>query len=141
MSRVISLDSAGKQRNVLMKSTALALRELFQCKEVNDQARDLAAYISLALAGVAETIEPSVAAWEKRDYWVKADRFRMDWAWAGSLSGKMRQALMEDDWARVADIAVQAAAKVQSIKLPAKNRSGDPWTGAWQRLQAEHLPT
>ena len=41
-------------------------------------------------------IDSSVAAWEKRGYWVKADRFRMEWAWAGSLAEKMRTAMRKE---------------------------------------------
>ena len=39
----------------------------------------------LALEEIAVSIDVSVQAWEKRDYWVKADRFRMEWEWAGAL--------------------------------------------------------
>ena len=82
MSRVINPDSAGKQRNKLIKLTALTVRELLRQPEPNDETKDMAIFIVLSLDTVADTIDPSVAAWEKRGYWVKADRFRMEWTWA-----------------------------------------------------------
>ena len=119
----------------MTRAVALAVRELAKKQDVDAEARDLAAFISLALDVVAETIEPSVAAWEKRNYWVKADKFRMEWHWAGKLAGEMREAVLNDDWARVAQIAVQVAMKVQKIKISDKHRMGRPWMGSWGKLK------
>jgi hypothetical protein len=135
LSRIINPDSAGKERTHLTKAIVLALRELSQQIGPGVETRDLAAFIALALAIVAETIDISVAAWEKRGYWVKADRFRMDWAWAGHLADKMRQAVQTDDWGTVALVASQTAQKLNKISVPAGNRLGKPWVGAWEELQ------
>ena len=78
MSRVINPDSAGKERTRLTKAIVISIRELAKQTEPGAKARDLAAFIALALLTIAEGIDVSVAAWEKRDYWVKADRFRME---------------------------------------------------------------
>ncbi|MDP2994117.1 MAG: hypothetical protein Q8N46_03225 [Anaerolineales bacterium] len=135
MSRIINPDSAGKERTRLTKAIVLAVRGLAQQTEPGVETRDLAAFIALALAIVAGTIDISVAAWEKRDYWVKADRFRMDWAWAGHLAEKMRRAVQTDDWGTVAEVAALTAQKLNKITVPAGNRLGKPWVGAWEELK------
>ncbi|MBE3040582.1 MAG: hypothetical protein NTW99_09055 [Chloroflexi bacterium] len=135
MSRIINPDSAGKERTRLTKAIVLAVRGLAQQTEPGVETRDLAAFIALALAIVAGTIDVSVAAWEKRDYWVKADRFRMDWAWAGHLAEKMRRAVQTDDWGTVAEVAALTAQKLNKITVPAGNRLGKPWVGAWEELK------
>ncbi len=135
MSRIINPDSAGKERTRLTKAIVLAVRGLAQQTEPGVETRDLAAFIALALAIVAGTIDVSVAAWEKRDYWVKADRFRMDWAWAGHLAEKMRRAVQTDDWDTVAEVAALTAQKLNNITVPAGNRLGKPWVGAWEELK------
>lgn len=135
MSRIINPDSAGKERTRLTKAVVLAVRELAQQTGPGPESRDLAAFIALALAIISETIEVSVAAWEKRGYWVKADKFRMEWIWAGRQAGKMRQALLEDDWAAVAQAAAQVAQKLNKITVPAGHRLGKPWVGAWEALR------
>ena len=139
MSRIINPNSAGKERTKMTRALALAVRELAKTDpSKNDgqlnEARDLAAFIALALESVAETIEPSVAAWEKRNYWVKADKFRMEWAWAGKLAKEMRTAALAEDWMSVAPIAMQVAMKLQKIKISDKHRMGRPWQGSWQKL-------
>jgi hypothetical protein len=135
LGRVINPESAGKERTQLCKAVVLAIRELMKQKEVDDTSRDLAAFISLALKRISATIDISVAAWEKRDYWVKADRFRMDWAWSGRIGEEMYTRLKADDWAGVAMAAAQAAQKLMAVKVPARNRIGTPWVGAWDELK------
>ncbi len=137
MSRIINPDSAGKERTRLTKAVALAVRELAQQTGPGTESRDLAAFIALALAVVAETIDVSVAAWEKRGYWVKADKFRMDWAWAGQLAEKIRSAVLAEDWAAVAQAAAQVAGRLNRITVPPGHRLGRPWVGAWNELQCK----
>lgn len=135
LSRVINPDSAGKERTRLTKGIVLAIRELAQQTDPGVEARDLAAFIALALSIISGTIDASVAAWEKRDYWVKADKFRMEWAWSGPYSEKMKQALLKDDWGSVAQVAAQTAQKLSKVTVPAGNRLGRPWVGAWEELK------
>jgi len=134
LSRIINPDNAGKERTRLTKAVVLAIRELGRQTDPGIESRDLAAFIVLALGIIAKTIDVSVAAWEKRDYWVKADKFRMDWAWAGNLAGRMQFALLEEDWDGVALIAGQVAGKLNKVTVPAGHRLGKPWVGAWQQL-------
>ena len=134
MSRVINPDSAGKERTRLTKAIVIAIRELAKQTEPNVEARDLAAFISLALQTIAEGIDVSVAAWEKRNYWVKADRFRMEWAWAGQLGEKMRVSVLNDDWANVALLSAQIGQKLHKIKVSENHRMGKPWVGAWKQI-------
>lgn len=135
MSRVINPDSAGKERTRLTKAIVITIRELAKQSEPNDASRDMAAFIALTLSTIAEGIDVSVAAWEKRNYWVKADRFRMDWAWAGQLGEKMKTAVQEDDWANVAMLSAQIAQKLNKVKVSEKHRMGKPWGGAWNELE------
>lgn len=137
MSRVINPDSVGKQRNKLVRLIALTVRELLSQPEPNDETRDMAIFIILSLDSIADSIDPSVEAWEKRGYWVKADRFRMEWIWAKKMADEMREALFVEDWGAVAMCAVQIAQKPQigSITISPKHRMGTPWVGSWYRFK------
>jgi len=117
--------------------TALAVRELLRQPEPNDETRDLAIFIVLSLDAIAETIDPSVAAWEKRGYWVKADRFRMEWSWTSKRANEMREALLVEDWSAVAMKAVEVIQQPQigSVNISPKHRMGKPWKGAWYRFK------
>ena len=134
MSRVINPDSAGKERTQLSKGIVLALRELARQEEPGPESRDMAAFIALALGNIAEGIDVSVLAWEKRGYWVKADRFRMEWLWASTYADKMKAAILADDWATIAITMTQVAAKLSKVNVPAGHRLGRPWVGAWKKI-------
>jgi hypothetical protein len=134
MSRVINPDSAGKERTQLSKGIVLAIQELARQTDTGAEARDMAAFISLALTQIAAGIDISVAAWEKRGYWVKADRFRMDWLWTDIYAKKIREALLIDDWGTIAMTLPQIAEKLSKVKVPAGHRLGRPWVGAWKKL-------
>ncbi len=134
MSRVINPDSVGKQRTQLSKAIVLAVRELARQKDVTDQTRDLAAFIAIALQIISDGIDVSVTAWEKRDYWIKADKFRMEWAWAGQIAEKMRISVLSDDWATVALLSAQTAQKLAKVQVSENHRLGKPWVGSFKQL-------
>lgn len=140
MSRVININDTGKERTQLTRGIVLALRELVKQTEPGQQTQDLAAFIALALEAIAETIDSSVEAWEKRGYWLKADRFRMEWAWTTNLGKNMRQAVTTQDWPQVAMTAAQVAQKLGNVDVPQRHRLGTPWVGAWNKLNASQTP-
>jgi hypothetical protein len=135
MSRIINPESAGKQRTQLSKAIVLAVRELARQKDVSAETRDLASFIAMALQVIADGIEVSVTAWEKRDYWIKADKFRMEWMWAGQIAEKMRASILSEDWGSVALLSAQTAQKLAKIKVSENHRLGKPWVGAFEQLK------
>lgn len=131
---VINPDSAGKDRARLSKAIVLAVRELAKQNEVNNETKDLAAFITLALKTISDGIDVSVLAWEKRGYWVKADRFRMEWMWTGQYADKLKVAIFTDDWATIALTIPQIAQKFSKIEVSNNHRLGKPWVGSFQQL-------
>lgn len=119
-----------------MKAMAIALRELAKQSDFGDEARDLAAFLVLALDQVAESIERSVLPWEKRGYWLKADRFRMDWAWVDKVRTQARDAVEKQDPAEVALAVAKLGQKLKDVEVPQKHRLGTPWDGAWLQLKS-----
>lgn len=135
LSRVINPDSVGKERTKLTKNIVKAIRALMLQKEPNQLTMDLAAYISLALEEIHRTVDISVEAWEKRGYWIKADRFRLDWEWSEFYSSQMKNATLKKDWGEVAFLSAKIAQKFSNIQLAQNNRLGEPWHGAWDKLK------
>ena len=134
MSRVLNPDNVGSERTRLTKTIVVAIRELMKQTEPNDTSRDLIAYLLLSLERIYETVDISVAAWEKRGYWVKAEHFRMDWDWTRILAERLRPAV--EDYGEIIPIAVKIAQALSQIKVSENHRYGTPWTGFWQILQS-----
>ena len=135
LSRVYNPDSAGKERNTLTRGVVLALRELMKQTEANELTYDLTAFISISLSQISQTIDVSVLDWEKRGYWVKADKFRLEWEWANLYAKQMGEALLAQDWAKVAATAAKTAQKFARITVAERNRLGTPWVGAWKEFK------
>ena len=134
MSRVINTENIGTQRTRMCKGVVLAIRELMSQSKPDSKSRDLAAFIALSLEAIADTVEKTVTPWEKRDYWVKADRFRMEWAWAEKLAKLMHKAALAEDWPEIAMIAAQVGQQLSNVKVSPRHRMGTPWVGAWEKL-------
>jgi hypothetical protein len=137
LGRVINLHGVGKERKQLVRAIVLALKHLNQQNEPDENTRDIVAFICLALQAVYNSIDESVAAWEKRGYWLKADRFRLEWAWTDMLGENLRKALLDDDWTAIALAIAQIGEKLKNEKQPQRIRSGIPWRGAWEQLSSE----
>ena len=134
MSRVINSESAGKDRTRLTKTVVIAIRELLRQKEPGDLSRDLIACILMSLDGIYDTVDASVEAWEKRGYWLKADRFRMDWQWTKLLADQMRPLVMAEKYGELIPLMVQVLQALDNVKVSDNHRLGTLWTGAWAEL-------
>lgn len=135
MGRVINLENSGKERNKLTKSIVKAIRELMNQQATDLLTHDLAAFIALSLEDIHQTVDVSVLAWEKRGYWLKADRFRLDWEWSEQYGKQMREAVLSEDWASIANLSAKVAQKLSKIQIAAKNRIGEPWIGSWDKIR------
>jgi len=102
--------------------------------EPNPMTKDLTAFVVLALTEISEHIDVSVAAWEKRGYWVKADKFRLEWEWAETYAKTLKTALLAEEWASVAMTSVKIAQKLNKVTVPEHHRLGTPWVGAWKKI-------
>ena len=134
MGRIIKTGSAGKDRLLLEKGIVVAIRELVKQSNMDKTTYDLVAYIALSLLGIGNTVDDSVTAWEKRGYWVKADRYRMEWNWTSNSGESLLDALQKGDWENVAKLITQISQKMSKVKVSHRNRLGSPWIGAWDRL-------
>lgn len=137
MTRVVNPDGVGKQRERWLKMVTWALRTLATRSQVDDETRDLVAFMALTLNEVHATIEVTCAAWEKRDYWLKADQFRRDWAWAGKVAAKLERVVLGEEWQNLPPLLPELARPLEKVNLPKRNTLGTPWLGAYAQLREE----
>lgn len=135
MTRIIKTTTPGKERSHLSKAIVISIREFMRQTNVNEVTRDIVAFVILALEEISDGIDKSVSAWEKRGYWVKADKYRMTWLWTGDLSKKLAQAYQQDDWKTIADLLAEIMRKFMTIKVSDRHQMGKPWLGASQEYK------
>ena len=137
MSRLISLTNPGTERNQLRRTVAESLRRLMTKKQIDDEAKDLVALIVYSLRGISEGVEQSARAWEKRDYFVKADKFRMDWAWAEKYANKLEVIMRGELWPDLPLALAELAGKFADITITKFVRTDVLWKGRYQQLMQE----
>lgn len=140
MGRVINPESAGKQRNQLMRTVAELLRHLTQKQALDDEAKDMVSALVFCFREIDEGIDASAAAWEKRDYWMKADELRQRWAWAGRIADELQAMIFKEDWHNLPAIMVKIMPYVSDIKITKLTRKEDAWQGSHMRLLRERAP-
>jgi len=137
VSRLINGTNPGTERNQLRRTVAEALRHLISKKQLDDESKDLVALIVYSLRGISEGVEQSARAWEKRDYFVKADKFRMDWAWAEKYANKLEIIMRGELWGDLPLALAELAAKFSDITITKFVRTDALWRGRFRQLMAE----
>ena len=140
MGRVINPDSAGKLRNQALRTIAELLRHLSQKNTLDDEAKDMASALVFNFRDIDEGIEASAAAWEKRDYWMKADELRTRWSWAGRMADELNALIMSEEWDKLPAIMLKIMPYVSDIKITKLTRKEDAWQGSHMRLLRERTP-
>lgn len=127
MSKIIHIDSPSKERLLLMRYGAITMRALAQQLVVDRQTPQLITFLIEILDRIMENINTSCAAWEKRDYWVKADRFRREWEWTRTSADALRVLSKNKTWDDLPLTLGKLVPRFVSISIPQKMMSEKPW--------------
>jgi hypothetical protein len=134
MSRVINTSGPGKRRNQLRRTIAEILRQLMLKRQLDEEVKDMTATVVLALRGIAETIEESTIAWEKRNYFLKADRFRRSWEWTTVHADRLSKLVLDDGWDRLPRELAMLAPYFNDIRVVKFTRQPSDWQGNYSLL-------
>jgi hypothetical protein len=137
MSRIISTQSPGKIRHRHRRTVAEALRRLSQKPQLDGEAKDLAALIVLSLHGIADTVDQTIEAWEKRDYYLKAERFREKWRWLEPITDELSAIVggtSQDRWDQLPGVLARLMVHFADIKVQRMTRKPTLWQGAHDKF-------
>lgn len=138
MSRVVNPNAPGKIRSRQRRTIAELLYRLGRKQQIDEEAKDMAAAIIFALRRIQESVMQTVLAWEKRDYWQKADRFMRDWDWAEKRATELETLLLREDWEQLPLALAQLMPYFVDIETKKMTRDPSHWRGAYRLLRAEH---
>jgi hypothetical protein len=135
VSRITYADGTpNQQRNSLRRAIAEVLRRMSAKSNVDVEVKDMAAFIVFSLREIAASVDKSATAWEKRDYYLKADAFRRDWAWVESTANRLHTALAEERWADLPLELAQLTPKFADVRVTQLTRPTTLWQGCYKRL-------
>ncbi len=131
MSNIINTNSIGTERKRIVRGIIVTIQALSQQKTVNRDSWDMFAFIALSLARITKTVDQAALAWEKRGYWVKADRFRREWMWTDTEYEKLNDAVLSKNIDTAIQSLVIIGSKLKNTKVSKNHRMGKPWIGAY----------
>ena len=121
-----------------MRTAAEVIRRLSQKTDVDSDVRDMSALLVYCFRQIDAGIDESVRAWEKRDYWVKAEQFRLRWEWAGKAAAELHEVIHHEQWEHLPPILIRLLPHFEDIKVARFTRSPSMWRGAYDRLLNEN---
>lgn len=133
MSRVIRVETAHRSRQRILQGMAVTLRRAVSGVLDPSEQRDLLAFLDVSLAELRRSVDETAAAWEKRGYWLKADRFRQEWGWTERIGSSLSSALGACDLDRAMTSGTELATHIQHVRLPPALSRSRPWDGAWDK--------
>jgi hypothetical protein len=139
MGNVIHTDTPGKRRDKIMRLLATLMAQPDLLLDNDLKSKDMMSFVYLSLVEVEKTIDETVRPWEKREYWVKADAFREEWAWVNDLLERLLIKFKTNNWQSMAQ-EIEALREKLSLVEPLKRIDHQEfWKGAYQTLDEKIL--
>lgn len=137
MSRVIHIENPTQVRTQHRRLIAELLRRLIQKPQVDGEAKDMAAKIVYSLREIVESVDQSAKAWEKRGYWMKAERFLREWTWTAEAAANIEDVLRHEAWDLLPELLADLFPRFADIQLKSLKQPTDLWQGAYKKLLAD----
>jgi hypothetical protein len=134
MSRVINIDNPSKRRNANQRTIAELLRRLSEKNSLDEDVKDMASMIVFCLSDISEGVEQTVTAWEKRDYWMKAERFLRQWQWTGEVAANLDDVIRNKAWDLLPELLAELFPRYSDIQIKKMTRKPEVWKGAHRKL-------
>jgi hypothetical protein len=129
LGKIIHTTHASTQRNQSLRAITSAIQEYGQVEKNENTVLDLSAFVLIQLRDISASVDQTAGAWEKRDYWVKADAFRRQWAWIEKPLRALTDSLPVRDAASLEKIILDLS-RVLPPGKSAKRKSQSPsWSG------------
>ncbi len=134
MGKIIHTTNASTQRDQSIRMIAFVLPEFSKALRPEEDTLDMAAFVFAHLKTIANSVDQTALAWEKRDYWVKADAFRRQWAWVDKPLRILEESLRRKDFSSLAGAFQELSRVLPQPKSAQKKMLTPPWSGFWKKL-------
>ena len=97
----------------------------------------MSAALVFLLREVKATVDESAAAWEKRGYWMKVERFVRDYEWIPEMAANIDDVIRHGAWDLLPELLAELSPRFDDIQIKTMTRKPDAWRGAYRRLLAD----
>lgn len=134
MSRVININDPSKIRNQHRRTIAELLRLLMQKSKIDGDVKDMVSHIVLCLHEINVGVEQTAKAWEKREYWMKAERFMREWDWSKEMAYNLEDVVRHEAWDLLPELLGELMSHFADIELKSMTRKPETWQAAYKQL-------
>jgi hypothetical protein len=120
-----------------MRTVAEIMRRIGSKGDFDSEAQDMSAALVFSLREIHESTLATVKAWEKRGYWMKADRFLREWEWAGEMAANVEDVIRNEAWDLMPRLLGELLPHTADVQVKKMTRSPSLWRGAYRKLIAE----
>ncbi len=117
-----------------MRTIGEILRRLSQKATMDDEGKDMLAAVVFNLQEIAEGVEQTAGAWEKRGYWMKSERFIRDWEWTKEAAANLDDLIRHEAWDLVPQFMAELFPRFADMAIKSMTRKPAEWRGAYQNL-------
>jgi len=117
-----------------MRTIAEMLRRMSTKAAIDTESKDMSGTMVYLLREINAGVMVSVEAWEKRGYWMKADRFIRKWQWTSDTAYNLEDILRNEAWDLLPRLLGEIYPHIAGIKLKKMTRSPEIWKGGYQKL-------
>lgn len=110
---------------------------LAQKPAIDEEAKDMCAFLVFNLRDIYRIIDQSAQAWDERNYWKKSEKLRHDWRWARMGADELEALVLNDRWREIPEFLIRLVPYFSSISVSAITRDADWWCGALRALQRQ----
>jgi hypothetical protein len=137
LGKIVRITNPSTQREQSIRMVAYALREYSGSRRAEQETLNMAAFILAQLKTISDSVDQTTLAWEKRDYWVKADAFRRQWSWVEKPFRALNDCLSQKDISALDGVLQELSRVLPPSKSSPKKMHTPPWIGAWNKLFPE----
>ena len=117
MGRIIHTTNPTRLRNLAIKKMIAVIRECLRSPQSDAGLFEVGASLTVPLQEIWESVDHSAAAWEKRDYWLKADAFRRQWSWVDKSLAGIKASVSAKNPAGLQQHIIELGEKLGSLKV------------------------
>jgi hypothetical protein len=117
LGRIIHTTNPTRLRTVALKKMISAIREFLRAPKKESELFELGATLTASLQEIFESVDHTAAAWEKRDYWLKADAFRRQWSWVEKFLAGIKTSVSVENAADLQRQIIELGEKLGSLKI------------------------
>jgi hypothetical protein len=138
MSRIIKPQNGYRIRDKALSLIGKAINDSEKTNNLEDML-DIASFIAFSLEEISQSVQDTSAAWEKKDYWVKADQFQADWSWVERVKSRLVEGIRERDLQKIGEVYQELKKNRKILEGMIKAKRKIDYAASYERFKSKYL--